>query len=192
ADNLSRVRLLDATYLMPADPEAAHAMYLQAHIAGAGFFEIDRVADHSQPLPHMMPDAELLALELGRLGITRDDTVVVYDRSPNHFSAPRVWKTLRAFGHEDVHVLDGGLQAWISAGNGVESGEVTIAPVAYRPHRKVAMGICSIEDMKRISSAGRKYSQILDARAEPRFKGDAPEPRAGLKSGHMPNALNLP
>src|SRR5690606_26465494 len=67
ADNLSRVRLLDATYLMPADPEAAHAMYLQAHIAGAGFFEIDRVADHSQPLPHMMPDAELLALELGRL-----------------------------------------------------------------------------------------------------------------------------
>ena len=192
AANLSGVRLLDATYLMPADAEAAKHLFTNAHIAGARHFEIDRIADRSQPLPHMMPDAGLLSAELGRLGIRREDTVVVYDRSSNHFSAPRVWMTLKAFGHPNVRVLDGGLKAWIAAGQPVESGETVAAPTVYHPARTDAEHVSAIEEVKAVSAAGRTAGQLLDARSKARFTAEAPEPRAGLRSGHMPNARNLP
>lgn len=192
ASNLDRVKVLDATYVMPPDPTAVCRMFEQGHIPGARLFEIDRVADHASGLPHMLPSAADLAEALGRLGIGSKDTVVVYDRSSNHFSAPRVWKTLRAYGHDRCFVLNGGFQAWFAAGNTSESLRRDVEPVAYVPATLLPRGFLSLAEMARLTQAGARGTQIVDARSSGRFQGTSPEPRAGLRSGHMPGARNLP
>jgi thiosulfate/3-mercaptopyruvate sulfurtransferase len=175
------LRIVDATWFMPGDPRSGIAEYRQAHIPGAVFFDIDAVADRRSPLPHMLPTPEAFADAAGRLGLSRAAATVVYD-SQGIFSAPRVWWTLRVMGFTDVAVLDGGLKAWRAEARPMEAGEP--AP-AFDPGLVQDLGA-----VQAVLASGA--AQVLDARPGPRFRGETPEPRAGLRGGHMPGACNLP
>ncbi|ARO15928.1 thiosulfate/3-mercaptopyruvate sulfurtransferase (plasmid) [Ketogulonicigenium robustum] len=190
AEHLADVVVLDATYLMPADADAAKQAYLDSHLPGAQFFPIDDIADKTSDLPHMMPDAATFGAAMAALGIDGQKPVVVYDRSPNHFSAPRVWFTLTAYGVPDVFVLDGGLLAWTAQNLPLESGDVTAATVAARDWVLGSGRVLSGPQMADVVAAGTRA--IIDARGAARFKGEVAEPRPGLQSGHMPGATNVP
>lgn len=189
--HLDDVVIVDATYCLPADPAGVRAAFADKHIPGARLFEVDEIADKTVALPHMMPSPDVFSQGVGALGIGEDDRVVIYDRSGNHFSAPRVWKTFRAFGHEAAQVLDGGLNAWEIAGFPVERGEASAPSKTYRARHATPVGAVSLEGMRDLV-AGKGSAQIVDARSTGRFEGSAPEPRAGLRGGHMPGAYNLP
>jgi thiosulfate/3-mercaptopyruvate sulfurtransferase len=182
------LRILDGSWWMPAEGRAGHAEYLAAHIPGAVFFDIDAIADRSVDLPHMLPTPEAFAEAAGRLGLRRDATVVTYDTFGVR-AAARVWWTLRVMGFAKVFVLDGGLKAWRAEGRAVESGEVVPRPTTVTPAFHPEL-VRNLEDVSAI--IGSKAAQIVDARGGPRFRAEVPEPRAGLRSGHMPGARNLP
>ncbi len=190
ADHLGRpdVQILDGSWFMPAEGRSGHAEYLAAHIPGAVFFDIDANADRTVDLPHMLPTPEAFAAMAGQLGLSRDATIVSYD-SFGVRAAARVWWTLRVMGFPDVRVLDGGLKAWRAAGLPLETGDVTPSPTTLEPRLDSAL-VRSAEDVRAIIDAGS--AQMVDARGAARFRGEAPEPRAGLKSGHMPGARNVP
>ena len=161
--------------------------YLAEHLPGALFFDIDELSDHSSGLPHTLPRAESFAANMGAMGVSDAATIVVYEQE-GVFSAPRALWKLRSFGAKDVHLLHGGLKAWKAAGLAVEAGEVTREPVTF--HAVLAPGaVTSITELHDVIASG---GQILDARSAGRFEGSAPEPRAGLSSGHMPGATNVP
>lgn len=189
ADKLDDVVVLDATYFLPPDPERSRREYREAHIPGAQLFEIDKVADPDHPLPHMMPDPRTFAAAMAELGINGSRPVVVYDRSANHFSAPRVWFTLRCYGIRDSFVLDGGLHLWQAAGHPVASGDAAARPVAERGWTLEPGRVLTASEVAREAAAG---SAIVDARSQERFDGTAPEPRPGVRSGHMPGSCCLP
>lgn len=183
-----RLRLVDASWHLPSagrDPRAEHA---KAHIAGAVFFDIDAVSDPASGLPHMLPTPEVFANAVGALGIGEGDSVVVYD-SAGLFSAPRVWWTFRAMGHDDVRVLEGGLPRWRAEGRPVEAGATQPAPARFTARLRPEL-VRSLEQVLKALDSGAV--QVLDARPAPRFRGEAPEPRPGLRLGHMPGALNTP
>jgi len=184
--NLAKVRLLDASWYMPADKRDAKAEFEAAHIPGAVFFDIDALSDHSTSLPHMLPPPAQFGRDAGALGIGDDDMVVVYDGA-GIFSAPRVWWTLKAMGHDKVAVLDGGMPAWKAAGGALESGPArpTAKTFTPRPNRDILRDFDAVK-------AALGHTQVLDARSAPRFEGSEAEPRPGLKSGHMPGAANVP
>jgi thiosulfate/3-mercaptopyruvate sulfurtransferase len=184
--NLAKVRLLDASWYMPADKRDAKAEFEAAHIPGAVFFDIDALSDHSTSLPHMLPPPDQFARDASALGIGDGDMVVVYDGA-GIFSAPRVWWTLKAMGHDKVAVLDGGLPAWKAAGGALESGPAR--PVAAKFTTRPNNGL--VRDFDAVKAALGNI-QVLDARSAPRFEGSEAEPRPGLKSGHMPGAANVP
>ena len=189
-DSLGRpgLRLLDATWFMPDAGRDARAEYLAAHLPGAVFFDIDAIADTASPLPHMLPSPERFGEALGRLGIGQGDRVVVYDRRPTP-SAPRVWWSLRAMGHDAIQVLDGGLEAWMTAGGGLESGKVSPSPATYAATLQPEL----VRDFDQtLASLRSDAAQLVDARPAARFRGEAPEPRAGLRSGHAPGTVSLP
>jgi thiosulfate/3-mercaptopyruvate sulfurtransferase len=190
AERLGRpdVQILDGSWFLPAEGRSGHAEYLEAHIPGAVFFDIDANADRSVDLPHMLPTPEAFAAMAGRLGLTRDATVVAYD-SFGVRAAARVWWTLRVMGFPDVRVLDGGLKAWRAAGLPLEAGEVIPTPTTLEPRFDGAL-VRDVADVRAILDA--QSAQMVDARGGARFRGEAPEPRAGLKSGHMPGARNVP
>jgi thiosulfate/3-mercaptopyruvate sulfurtransferase len=178
----------DGSFYLPAMKRDAKGEYLAAHIPGAVFFDIDAIADHSSALPHMLPSATELARAVGRLGIGDGDTIVVYDGA-GLGGAPRVWWTLRTFGAAQVFILDGGLPRWQAEGRPVESGEVA------RPARTFnatfnAAAVAGLAEVRRALADGS--AQVLDARPVERFRGEAPEPRPGVRSGHMPGAINVP
>jgi thiosulfate/3-mercaptopyruvate sulfurtransferase len=186
-DNLSTVRVVDASWYMPDDKRNTKKEFEETgHIPGAVFFDIDAIADHGTPLPHMLPAADIFAREAGAMGIGDGDMVVIYD-SMGIFSAPRVWWTFKAFGHGKVAVLDGGLPAWKAVSGVLEKGPAKPKPALFaaRPDRAI------ISDFQQVKSA-LGQTQLLDARSAPRFEGSEAEPRPGLKSGHMPGATNLP
>ena len=186
-DNLSKVRVVDASWYMPDDKRDTRKEFEEnGHIPGAVFFDIDGISDHSTSLPHMLPDADAFAREAGAMGIGNDDMVVVYD-SMGIFSAPRVWWTFKAFGHGKVAVLDGGLPAWKAAGGTLEKGPAKPKSAQFTAQLDKAI----VRDFQQVKSA-LGHTQLLDARSAPRFEGSEAEPRAGLKSGHMPGATNLP
>lgn len=188
--NLEQVVVLDATYYLPPDPERSRADFATAHVPGARLFAIDEVADSHSDLPHMLPDETVFAAAMAELGIDGSRPVVVYDRSANHFSAPRVWFMLRLFGLQQSYVLDGGLPAWVEAGHATEAGDnagPAVAAVAWTLDRS---RVLSGTQMAQRVAAGDDV--ILDARARNRFDGQAPEPRPGLSSGHMPGAYCVP
>ena len=184
--NLGKVRVLDASWYMPADKRDAKAEFEAAHIPGAVFFDIDALSDHSTSLPHMLPPPAQFGRDAGALGIGDDDMVVVYDGA-GIFSAPRVWWTLKAMGHDKVAVLDGGMPAWKAAGGTLESGPArpTAKTFTPRPNRDILRDFDAVK-------AALGHTQVLDARSAPRFEGSEAEPRPGLKSGHMPGAANVP
>src|SRR5438445_1956234 len=182
------LRVLDGSWHMPQLKRDARAEFAQAHIPGAAFFDIDAIADHATDLPHMLPDAAAFAAAVGALGVGSGDRVVVYD-ARGVISAARVWWTFRAFGHDAVAVLDGGLRKWRAEGRPVESG--TPAPAA-RPFEAAARPelVRDLEAMR--ANLASRAAQVLDARSAGRFAGTEPEPRAGLRGGHIPGSLTPP
>jgi thiosulfate/3-mercaptopyruvate sulfurtransferase len=190
ADHLhdKKVKVLDASFKLPGVTPLPKEDYERAHIPHAVFFDVDAVADHSSPLPHMFPNAEQFGRDIGTLGISNADTVVVYD-SGGWVAAPRAWWMFLAFGHDKVRVLDGGLKKWIAEGHPVQGGNVMIKPATFKA-KFDARRVRSIEQMT--ANLASRAEQVLDARAKERFEGSAAEPRPGLRSGHIPGSLNLP
>lgn len=183
------VRVLDATWFLPGDGRDAKALYAERRIPGAVFFDIDEIADTESGLPHMLPPPEKFAARMKRAGVGDGARVVVYD---NHglFSAARVWWTFRVMGHDDVSVLDGGFPAWERGGYAIETGPPQSRQPRHLTPRVRADLVRSLSDMRRLVDAGS--GPVLDARPAARFTGQAPEPRAGLRSGHMPGAQSVP
>ena len=190
AERLGRpdVQVVDATWFMPAEGRSGRAEHQQARIPGAVFFDIDAIADHTTDLPHMLPSPEAFARQAGALGLRREAEIVVYD-AHGLFSAPRVWWTLRVMGFPKVHVLDGGLPKWRSEGRPLESALPAPAASELSPTFRPEL----VRDLAAVRRhLAERDAQLVDARPGPRFRGEAPEPRAGLRSGHMPGALNVP
>ena len=182
------LKLLDATWFMPDSGRHARAEYLDVHLPGAAFFDIDAIADTASALPHMLPSPQVFGEALGALGVCARDRIVVYDRKPTP-SAPRVWWSLRAMGHDAVQVLDGGLEAWLAVGGRVERGAVSPPPASYQAGSQPGL----VRDFAATLSALQGgTAQVVDARPAPRFRGETGEPRPGLRSGHAPGALSLP
>jgi thiosulfate/3-mercaptopyruvate sulfurtransferase len=186
--NDASVKVLDATFKLPGILPLPKDDYLANHLPGAVFFDVDAVSDHSNPLPHMYPTAEQFGRDVGGLGVSNADTVVVYD-SGGWVAAPRAWWMFLAYGHSNVRILDGGLKKWKAEGRKVESGEVKARPASFKasydPKR-----VRSIEQM--VANVASRAEQVIDARAADRFEGRAVEPRPGIRSGHIPGARNVP
>ncbi|WP_337266854.1 3-mercaptopyruvate sulfurtransferase [Oryzifoliimicrobium ureilyticus] len=182
------LRVVDASYYLPAHARDANAEYKAGHVPGAVRFDHDKIADHSVPLPHTVPSPDLFAAEVGKLGIGADDRIVIYDGF-GFWSAPRAWWLFRIMGARNVFVLDGGLDGWKAAGLPLEAEvphyDAKIFKADFDQGRVV-----DLETMRDIVSSGAM--QIADARAAGRFTGTEPEPRAGMRSGHMPGARNVP
>jgi thiosulfate/3-mercaptopyruvate sulfurtransferase len=181
------IRIVDGSWYLPAQQRDAREEFLAGHIPGAVFFDIDQISDRSTPLPHMLPRAEDFSIAVGALGISGSDTIVVYD-GMGLFSAPRVWWTFRVFGARDVRVLEGGMPAWKAAGLRTETGEPSPAPA----HFAARLNEQAVVDSAGVSASLDEAGTVVDARPASRFRGETPEPRPGLRSGHMPGARNLP
>ena len=182
------ISVVDGSFYLPALKRDARAEFLAAHIPGAVFFDIDAIADHSSDLPHMLQGTTVFSEAAGKLGIGRDDTIVVYD-GIGLGGAPRVWWTFRIFGAKNVFVLDGGLPKWKAEGRPVESGESKRAPRRFESELDTAL-VANADDVQ--MALANKSAQVVDSRPADRFRGEAPEPRPGLRGGHMPGALNVP
>ena len=191
AANLGSANLvvLDGSMHLPTSGRNARKEYEVAHIPGALYFDIDEISDKSNPLPHMLPKPEQFALQVGKMGIGNDTRVVVYD-SEGLYSAGRVWWMLRTMGHENVAVLDGGLKKWKAEGRVVtDQPSPAPAPNTFTPR----FDSSRVRDAAAVKALiGDSKVQIIDARAAPRFAGSVPEPRAGLRSGHIPSSRNVP
>lgn len=182
--------VVDASWHLPNVNRDAYAEYLESHIPGAVFFDIDAVSDANSDLPHMMPSAEQFAQATADLGIGQMDHVVVYD-SVGLFSAARVWWMFQVFGHANVQLLDGGLPGWLQVGESTESGGVSRALIGAPITAKLNESrVCDCDHV--LQAIQTDSACILDARAKARFDAAVPEPRQGLKSGHMPGAQSLP
>lgn len=186
--NDPHVRIVDASFKMPGVMPSANEDYLNAHIPGALFFDVDAVADRESSLPHMYPSAEQFARDVAALGISDDDRVVAYD-SGSWLAAPRAWWMFLSFGHRDVKVLDGGLKKWLLEGRAVESGIV-----APRPGRlNATFDPAYVRDKAQVLANIETHSeQIVDARARERFEGKAAEPWPGRRAGRVPGSENVP
>jgi len=182
------VRVVDATFHLPGSGRNAFSEYRSCHIPGAVFFDIDDICDHSSALPHMLPDPATIARAAGALGIGDGTRVVVYD-AHGLMSAPRAWWMLRAFGHPRVAVLDGGLPRWLREGRPVSAEPVSVAPRTFSARLDLGR-VRSLEAVLANLEHGRE--QVVDARSTGRFHGREPEPRPGLRRGHVPGARNLP
>jgi thiosulfate/3-mercaptopyruvate sulfurtransferase len=182
------VVIVDASYYLPTQKRDAKAEYAAAHIPGAVFFDINAIADTSTDLPHMLPGPDQFGAAVGALGIGETDTIVVYDGT-GLYSAPRVWWSFRIFGAKNVFILDGGFPAWKAESRPVEAGTVKRAPRTFNATMDTG-AVAMVADVQ--MALNDDSTQVVDARAADRFAGSAPEPRAGLRSGHMPGALNVP
>ncbi|MBI4819060.1 MAG: sulfurtransferase [Deltaproteobacteria bacterium] len=188
-ENLERIVTLDASWYLPKQARDARAEFLRAHVPGSRFFDLDAASDQSSPLPHTLPSAEAFGAYVGRLGVSNDSTVVVYDGSGTNLSAARVWWMFRTFGHREVFVLDGGFGRWLAEHRQTEPGAVSPDPASYVA-RLDERAVRTIEEVERalLSHSAR----VVDLRSAGRFSGTEPEPRPGLPSGHMAGSLNLP
>ena len=181
--------VVDGSWYLPTQNRDPQAEYLSGHIPGAVRFDLDTVKDTSSSLPHMLPSPESFAEAVGAMGIGEDMTIVVYD-GEGFFSAPRVRWTFQVFGARNVSILEGGLPAWKAEGGPVETG-----PEKPRTRRtfKPSFDASAVADVSAVQGALQSNAaQVVDARAADRFRGEAPEPRPGLRAGHIPGSLNLP
>jgi thiosulfate/3-mercaptopyruvate sulfurtransferase len=180
--------VIDASWHLPNSGRIGEAEFRAGHIPGAVFFDIDRIADHDQGLPHMLPKPEALAQAMSTLGLGDGMRFVVYDAT-GLYAAARVWWTLRAYRVEDVRILDGGLPRWIRERRPLETGDAHPKPRPFAP-RPADGFVASLEQVRAALKTGS--AQVVDARAAERFRGEAQEPRPGVRSGRIPGSLNLP
>jgi thiosulfate/3-mercaptopyruvate sulfurtransferase len=182
------ISIVDGSFYLPAQKRDAKAEYLAGHIPGSVFFDINAIADHSTELPHMLPGTTQFDRDVGALGIGKDDTIVVYDGA-GLGGAPRVWWTFKIFGASKVYILDGGLPKWKAEGRPLEKGTTQRTPRKFESELSTRL-VASIDDVQ--MALTDKSAQVVDARPANRFRGEAPEPREGVRSGHMPGAKNVP
>ncbi|XP_062202234.1 thiosulfate/3-mercaptopyruvate sulfurtransferase 2-like [Phragmites australis] len=203
------VKVLDASWYMPAEQRNPLQEYQVAHIPGALFFDVDGISDRTSSLPHMLPSEKAFSAAVSALGIYNKDGIIVYD-GKGLFSAARVWWMFRVFGHDKVWVLDGGLPQWRAAGYDVESSAssdaILKASAAREAIEKVYQGqsvgpstfeaklqphlLWSLDQVK--ENIDTQTHQLIDARSKPRFDGAVPEPRKGIRSGHVPGSKCVP
>ncbi|XP_067325315.1 3-mercaptopyruvate sulfurtransferase isoform X1 [Anolis sagrei] len=184
------VRLLDASWYLPKMKRDPRIEFEERHIPGAAFFDIDQCSDRASPYDHMLPTAGDFAEYVGKLGVSNDSHVVVYDASDQGlFSAPRVWWMFRIFGHDAVSLLDGGLKNWLREGYPVSSGKSRSAPAEFHASLDKSM-VKTHKDIK--ENIESRHFQVVDARAAGRFRGVEPEPREGIEPGHIPGSVNIP
>lgn len=191
AEHLSEsdLRVVDARHFMPNDPRDPAEEYARAHIPGAVFLDIDRVADLDSALPHMMPLAEGFAAGVGTLGIGTGDRVVVYDHVGGACAAARVWWMFRAFGHQGVAVLDGGLPKWQAEGHPISDTPTLPSPRVFTATPVKGAFVDAATVLARLTDGA---AQVVDVRGAGRFRGEDDEPRPVARRGHMPGAVNAP
>lgn len=182
------LRVADATFFLPGGPMTGRQSYEAGHIEGAVFFDIDTIADGTSDLPHMLPSAATFADAVGALGIGAKTHVVLYDAN-KFLASARAWWMFRVFGHANVSVLDGGLQKWRDEGRQVTTDSVRTGEARFAAGADRAL-VCDLADMRDFS--GRTDVQIVDMRPAGRFAGTDPEPRPGLRPGHIPGSRNVP
>ena len=180
--------VVDASWYLPTMNRNGAAEYAAGHIPGAVHFDIETVADTSSPLPHMLPRPDVFARHVGALGIGDGMRIVVYDGA-GLFAAPRVWWTLRTFGAPDVVILEGGAPKWRAEGRPWTDEPTRRRPATFTP-RLDHGAVADAEAVAKALSGGS--AQVVDARPADRFRGEAPEPRPGVRAGHMPGSLNVP
>ena len=180
--------IVDGSWYLPTLNRDPRKEYLAEHIPGAVFFDLDATSDQQSPLPHMLPTPTAFASSMRKLGIGDGAQIVVYD-GIGLFSAPRIWWMLRAFGARDVVILDGGLPKWKAENRPLEDGEVRRAATHFNARLDNTI-VATMSDVQRALETGA--TQILDARPAERFRGEAPEPRPGLRKGHIPGSKNVP
>lgn len=181
--------ILDAT-LPPVGvvpPPDVRANFLHMHIAGALFFDIEEFSDRSTSLPHMLPTADEFGRKMSALGVSNNDTIVLYEQA-DVFSAPRAWWMLRSMGAPGVYVLDGGLRSWVKEGLPTAAVPVHRSPADFH----ASLNLNAVKNFEQLQDIIQQRSQMLDARSAGRFNGTSPEPRPGIRSGHMPGAINVP
>ena len=183
-----KVKIIDASSKLPGVLPLPVDDYRAAHLPGAVFFDVDAIADHDDPRPHMYPTAEQFARDVAALGISSGDTVVAYD-SGGWVAAPRAWWMFLSFGHRDVKVLDGGLKKWLREGRPTHSGKVTAKPGKFQAKFDPSY-VRSQQQL--VGNLTTHAEQVVDARPRPRFEGTVAEPRAGLRGGHIPGSRNVP
>ncbi len=182
------LRLIDASWYLPDDGRDPRAEYEAAHIPGARFFDIDEIADLRSDLPHMVPPVDKFMSRMRAMGIGDGHQVVVYDGA-GLMSAARVWWLFRLMGKTDIAVLDGGLPKWVAEGRATED----MPPIVRDRHMTVSRQSDLVKDVTQVAAASKLGDwQIVDARSAGRFRGEEPEPREGLRKGHIPNSRNLP
>ncbi|WP_342642593.1 3-mercaptopyruvate sulfurtransferase [Rhodoligotrophos ferricapiens] len=182
------VIVMDASWYLPADQRDPRAEYLAEHIPGALFFDIDEISDTASPLPHMLPSPEKFASTMRAMGVGDGHKIVVYD-SKGLFSAARAWWMFRVFGHEEVAVLDGGLPKWKAEGRPLEDLPPPPRQSRHFTARLNRLLLRDWQEVKRALDSGE--AQVADARSPSRFRGEEPEPRPGVRPGHMPGARNV-
>jgi thiosulfate/3-mercaptopyruvate sulfurtransferase len=192
ADRLGhpRLRVVDGSMYLPTSGRDAAAEYAAAHLPGAVFFDLEATSDRRSSLPHMLPSAADFAERMSALGLDDADDVVVYDGSGANLSAARVWWMFRVFDHDRVAVLDGGIGKWRREGRPVESGAPTRPRGSFTARRRPGDAVRDLDQVRQAAGAGR--TQVVDMRSAGRFAATEPEPRPGLRGGHIPGSLNLP
>jgi thiosulfate/3-mercaptopyruvate sulfurtransferase len=180
---------VDASWYLPGSARDAAAEYRAGHIPGAVFFDIDAISDQQSPLPHMLPSAADFAARMSTLGLNDSDILVIYDGSGVNLSAARAWWTFRIFGHDQVAVLDGGMGKWLSEQRPIERGTVTLPPGSFTAR----LDTRAVRDLAAVrANIVNRSEQLVDVRSRGRFAGVEPEPRPGLRAGHVPGSINLP
>lgn len=191
ADHLNApdVRIVDASWCLPGSGRDLKAEYAEQHIPRAVFFDIDEIADTDTDLPHMLPSPEKFSSRVRKLGLGDGIRIVVYDSNGGFMAAQRVWWTFRAFGHEDIAVLDGGLPKWLAEGRPVED----LPPLPRERHFTARMNTFLVRSRDQVlANIDSAKEQVIDARSADRFAGTGAEPRPGLRLGHIPSSLNVP
>jgi thiosulfate/3-mercaptopyruvate sulfurtransferase len=190
AEHIDRfdVRVVDSSFTLPGVKPTAQEAYAKQHIPSAVFFDIDAISDHADPLPHMLPSNAAFAETVGRLGLGDNHRIIVYDMA-GLSSAPRVWWMLKNYGHRNVAILDGGLPKWLAEGRPVTALVPRPRPASFSAKLDPASVRDRAQMLANLASHGE---QVIDARSAARFAGTAPEPRAGLRSGHIPGSVSLP